>query len=45
MVSEKNETGVFHSHPKFIIRQSAVIALKIIHSDSVIGSSVKMLLF
>ena len=44
-VSEKNETGVFHSYAKFIIRQSAVIALKIIHSDSVIGSSVKMLLF
>ena len=40
-VSEKNETGVFHSYAKFIIRQSAVIALKIIHSNSVIGSSVR----
>ena len=31
----------FHSYAKFIIRQSAVIALKIIHSNSVIGSSVR----
>ena len=44
-VSEKNETGVFHSYAKFIIRQSAVIALKIIHSDSVIGSSVRTVAF
>ena len=44
-VSEQNETGVFHCYARFIIRQSAVIALKIIHSDSVIGSSVRTVAF
>ena len=44
-VIEKNETSVFHSYAKFIIRQSAVIALKIIHSDSIIGSSVRNVAF
>ena len=44
-VCEKNERGVFHNYAKFIIMQSAVIAPKIIHSNSVITSSVTKVTF